>query len=243
MRWLCLVLLVLVGCEPIPDEPDLAKEIEKITTLGYVAASERAPEQSGVLLHAPEAYEGYTLFTLRSEPTIMLIDMAGVEVRSWELPGYRYISRVRPHPYGGMVAITVDPPGMVRLAADGTTLWAVDDGIHHDLDIRKDGSIYALCHEMESHPQILDQPIVVDYIVQYDGNGREVRRHKAQPDAAIGYPLCQHSTPPSRAKPGVASSHSASGSQSARKIAFIAEARLLIDGIVSSVTARSTARC
>ena len=176
MRWLVLCLLVLVGCEPIPDEPDLQKEIEKITTLGYLVASEPAPERSGVTVRKPGAYEGYTLFTLRSEPTALVIDMDGNVVRRWHVPGTNYWSRARPTPDGGLLVITSTPASLLRLDPEGGVVWQVVDGIHHDFEIRPNGHIYTLCNEVEFHQSLAPKPLIVDYIVEFDGRGRELRR-------------------------------------------------------------------
>ena len=176
MRWLALLLVLLAGCEPIPDEPDREKVLEQITTLGYLVASEPAPERSGVTVHEPEAYPGYTLFTLRCAPSAWLIDMQGNVVKQWSVPGAGYWSRVRPHPDGGLVVITGRPNGMMRLDPDGNVMWHRPGGIHHDMEMRDDGRIYTLYHETAEYPEVYPKPVVEDFVLELDADGNEIRR-------------------------------------------------------------------
>ena len=175
MRWLVLCLLVLVGCEPIPDEPDLQKEIEKITTLGYLVASEPAPERSGVTVWEPEAYEGYTLFTLRTEPTALLIDMGGNVVRRWHVPGANCWTRARLLSDGGLVVITRGPGGMLKLDPDGNPAWLRPDVVHHDFGFGPDEHIYTLVSAPGEYP-FFPAPIIDNCVVELDRTGHELRR-------------------------------------------------------------------
>ena len=158
--------------------PEVARELERIATLGYVAGSERAPSTTGVLTHdRGEAFAGHTLFTCGSGPEAFLIDMEGNLVHTWRSEGSIYWARAFVFPNGDLVAIECNPAGLVKLTKDSEVLWHFDGKAHHDFAIMRDGSVYVIVQEIVSRTHIMDgAPLIDDYIVLLDPAGNEVKR-------------------------------------------------------------------
>ena len=158
--------------------PEVERELERISTLGYVAGSEPAPGATGVLKYdRSAAYNDLTLFTCGSGPEAFLMDMEGRFVHSWTYPGSMYWARAfrsvnRPWTKGGCT-----PAGLIKLSSDSRLLWRYAKKAHHDFAVLRDGSVYVIVKETVVHPHIMDgAPVIDDFIVLLDPTGSEVER-------------------------------------------------------------------
>ena len=158
--------------------PEVERELERISTLGYVAGSEKAPSTTGVLTYERDAtFNGFTLYTCGGGPEAFLIDMEGNIVHSWTYPGSMYWARAFAFPNGDLVAIETHPAGVIKLSSSSELLWRFDGEAHHDFAVMRDGSVYVIVKEATTRPNILDgAPLLDDFIVLLDPMGREVKR-------------------------------------------------------------------
>ncbi|MBN2566165.1 MAG: aryl-sulfate sulfotransferase [Candidatus Eisenbacteria bacterium] len=151
-------------------------ELERIATLGYVAGVEPVPAQTGVLTYVPEAaFNGLTLYTGGEGLEAFLIDMHGDIIHKWSYQGSKGWPRARILPDGGLLAITADPPSLLRLDAESRLLWRFDDHAHHDLAVLGDGSICVLVRGMARRDYLNGgEPVIDDNVVLLDSEGREL---------------------------------------------------------------------
>ena len=158
--------------------PEIERELERISTLGYVAGSEPAPSATGVLQYdRSAAHNDLTLFTCGSGPEAFMIDMEGRFVHSWTYPGSIYWARAFVFPNGDLVAIECNPAGLIKLTSDSQLVWRYDRKAHHDFAVMRDGSAYVIVKETVVHPHVMGgAPVIDDYIVLLDPEGREVER-------------------------------------------------------------------
>ena len=176
------LVVVLAGCGSAPQEPQgrlteaQIRQLEAITTLGYVVGTHPAPAVTGVTINEPEAYPGYTLFTSRDRPGALLIDMQGNVIKSWYAPLGFYWSRVALQPDGSLVVITGGPPSILKIGADNVVQWHRGGLYHHDLQVMEDGRIYVLFRKWVERPGLHALPIAEDFIAELDPQGNEVRR-------------------------------------------------------------------
>lgn len=153
-----------------------------------------------------KTFGDYTLVLSAHRQAAALIDMNGEVVHWWHgefrdiWPDPSHVSdplsapRVywrRAHVFAdGDILVSIsgenDSPfgyGLVRLGRESTIEWRYPENVHHDFDVRDDGSILALSHEMrqtrtdpvEGIPQ-LDNTVLSDQVVVLDEGGTEVRR-------------------------------------------------------------------
>jgi len=132
-----------------PDglSPEELRELERITTLGYVAGGDSAPEDGGVTVREDGAYEGYTMIVSGDYPGAFLIGMDGEVLHSWHEDGPDYWVRAYAYPDGGVLAISAYPWRLVKLGADSELEWTYGEEFfraHHDFQVQRDGRIYVL---------------------------------------------------------------------------------------------------
>lgn len=158
--------------------PEVERELERLATLGYVAGSEPAPKETGVLTHdRSAALPGLTLYTYGGLPEAVLIDMEGDIVHSWTSPGAMYWARAFVMRNGDLLAIATNPPYMMKLTRDSDLTWKFEGKAHHDFAVMQDGTIYVLVRESVSRPDMRrGEPILDDNVVVLGPDGRELRR-------------------------------------------------------------------
>ncbi len=166
-----------------PDESDditdeQRRELERIATLGYVAAGDRAPDYEGVTVHDPTAYEGYTIFVSRDHPGAFLVDMRGRVLHYWVDDGPQEWARAWVYPDGSILGISAHPGRLARLDRDSRLIWTYGgDGLnpHHDFCVQPDGTIYVLMRRARVFPWLRDGVIQDDTVSVLEPDGGAVR--------------------------------------------------------------------
>ena len=186
-------------------EKEKSSEGSRVNTALWHDADYRG---KGVTQHVDgRAYEGLTFYTTAPLSGAALIDMQGQVVHKWELPFREawpdgpphidepvpenniYWRRAKLMPDGDVVATyagTADTPwgyGLIRVDKDSNLVWKYAKHTHHDVDIRPDGSVYALVQKfrdtkanpLDGVPQMSD-PVLEDFIVRLSPEGEEVER-------------------------------------------------------------------
>lgn len=164
--------------------------------------------QTGVTTHRPEeTAEGYTLFTSAHASAAFLVDQQGAVVHEWSkafrdvygesshvsdpVPSYK-ISWADAHvfPNGdvlGAYAADGDTPygyGLVKLDEDSNVLWKWEGHVHHDFDVRPDGTIWLLDQSFrdtseEPIPHVPDgwvDRVLEGFVVKLSPEGDELER-------------------------------------------------------------------
>ena len=137
------------------------------------------------------AYEGLNLYTSGHAAEALLARTDGEVLHRWsrafhetwpesEVPrdhlGVSYWRRVRLLEGGDLLAIH-EGLGLLKLDRSSRVVWAVENGAHHDLDVRPDGQIWVLTRTAAVVPRIHEtEPILEDFISVLDRDGRELRR-------------------------------------------------------------------
>jgi hypothetical protein len=154
------------------------RELERIATLGYVAASDPAPADVGVTVHDPDACPGYTLYVTRGHPGAFLIDMDGRVVHSWREDGPREWVRAWVDPDGSILGISADPARLAKLDSESNLLWTyggTDLAAHHDFRVEPDGTIYVLMRRPRQLEWLREAPLQVDMLCVLVPDGEAVR--------------------------------------------------------------------
>jgi len=183
-----------------PPPGPAADELAALEALGYVDAVEEATGQSGVTVHLPEAEAGWNLVLSAHAPEAALMTMEGEVVHRWHLPfreafpqkkggeGDSYWRMVHLLDDGGILAI-YEGLGLVRLDRDSTLLWALDEAVHHDLDVRADGTVLVLSRVAHVVAKVNpDAPLLEDFVLEVSAaDGRVLARHSIL-DAVLDSP-------------------------------------------------------
>lgn len=171
-------------------KPDSSSQLEG---LGYLSGYERTPGDSGVTVHEPQAWKGYTLYVSGDGPTARLIDMAGRVVHRWEIPWeeafgdsepelkisslqyQHFLRKFHVQPNGDLIGVFEDL-GMVKINRDSEVLWARLNYAHHDLWTQPDTHIYVLTREPREM-QLPDRTLIAldDEISVYSDTGQLLR--------------------------------------------------------------------
>jgi hypothetical protein len=158
-----------------------------------------------------KAFKGYTLYSSGHAQKVMLLDMEGEVVHRWDFsfrevwpssphipipspPQHIYVRRAHVYPDGELLACFVsasDTPygyGLARFDASGKLLWKYNGHTHHDFDVAKDGTIYALTHDLRDRPpqklSSLPSNVLEDFIVTLTPDG-EVKQKVSVLDAML----------------------------------------------------------
>ena len=168
------------------------EEIARLESMGYMQGTMPARRAAGVLQHdKARAYQGLNFYVSGHAPEAILMDMQGNVLHKW---GYDFFDawpdrpvprggrrpthwrRAYLYPNGDLLAI-YGGYGLVKLDKDSKLLWGYEDNVHHDLDVREDGTIYTLVRKGEWAREVnARSPVIVDYVVVLDENGKEQRR-------------------------------------------------------------------
>ncbi|MFH1501588.1 MAG: arylsulfotransferase family protein [Candidatus Eisenbacteria bacterium] len=170
-------------------------EVERLRSIGYVAGSQAAPENTGITQHDPlRSFAGLNFYTSGHAAGAVLMDMDGNVLHEWshsfidawktgpreELPkstkGAGFWRRAHLFENGDVLAI-FDGMGLIKVDKNSELIWAYLEGVHHDLDVLPDGRIFVLIREAHMNPSVsAELPVLEDYIAVLDGDGNELRR-------------------------------------------------------------------
>lgn len=171
--------------------PDLKEQME---ALGYAGGSSPASVAEGVTQYDAEAaFNGLNLCVSGHRPEATLMDMDGNALHSWHIAseevfeghlppegfgddGRDHWRRVYVFPNGDLLASHTGL-GLMKLDKDSRLLWVYHGGCHHDIHVGRDGRIYTLLAQSRLIPRVNSEtPVLEDYIVILDPDGKELRR-------------------------------------------------------------------
>lgn len=148
-----------------------------------VASSPTIYPTGTTIYKAGKTYDGYTIFTPRDPSKILMIDMEGSIVHSWEHSEYNY-TYAEPLPNGNLLAFFFKdasqwafPSGVAEVDWAGNVVWAqvnVDRYFHHDFERLENGNTLLLSTQVRSAPHISSKDIWDDHIVEVDPEGNVV---------------------------------------------------------------------
>lgn len=149
-----IAILLLAALSTITPEQE--RELQRIATLGYVAGTEGASAESGVIVHDPDlAYHGYTLYTSARGPEALLIDMDGEVVHRWASRRSLNWTRARLFENGDLLVVSrgAGREELFMLDSSSELKWAFPDRVHHDAVV-VGGKIYAVGASARNLPAI-----------------------------------------------------------------------------------------
>jgi hypothetical protein len=130
------------------DPPD-GETLQQLQALGYLdSAPTSNPEDRGVTVHLPGAFEGLNLYSSREQSSAQLIDMDGEVLHSWSDSGGKQWMHVEMLPEGDLLAIAKDHY-LVKLDWDSRAVWRHATRAHHDLALASDGRIFLLSRALQ----------------------------------------------------------------------------------------------
>ena len=173
-----------MGVEVAPGEGRFrrrgVKDRELLETLGYLDGSEaRTHEAGAVVLDAAAIAPGNNLYVSGQGPEAHLIDRDGKMLHTWKkdyfeaLPNSTW-DRAKPLPNhwrralllpDGTLFVIWGGQGMARLDKDSNVIWALDEPIHHDLELAPDGNLWTLSRRVERGRRgrnVLDEILALD---------------------------------------------------------------------------------
>ena len=174
------------------DTPPMSPERRAaIESLPYLSGYKPAPKRDGVTFHdETRAWLGLNLYVSASNPRAILTDMRGDTLCSWGIDLVdsttggtcpTHCRRAHLFPTGeliGIFEVDGDQSGpLVKLDLDSRVLWSYRARCHHDLFVRKDGTIYVLTYRLlDKHPRLpLTGSIMEDFITVLTPGGKEVK--------------------------------------------------------------------
>jgi len=170
-------------------EPEVAADVKAVPYLqGYRPAQDRLT----VVGHDPAAtFQGLNLYVSGHAAEAVLMDMEGRTLHRWRYPLRRlwpelardpemakleYWRRAYLYPNGDLLCI-YEGQGLVKLDASSRVLWAYRGGIHHDLFVAEDGTIYVLDREGKIIPRINPRAgVLEDFVTVLSPSGRPRRK-------------------------------------------------------------------
>lgn len=167
---------------------------EKLARLGYLTGYRESREVSGVVLNdGDRTFSGYNLYTSGHAPVATLTDMDGKVIHSWEYDlnkefkhrmrkrvdvkmGLKFFRRAYLFPNGELIAMA-DHVGVLKLDRGSRKIWFNSSDVHHDFDVTRSGTVYALGEKLIRNKlvgwkgKVRDNPIL-----KIDRNGKTVAR-------------------------------------------------------------------
>lgn len=171
------------------DTPAVSEDAAAVRALPYLAGYRQAPAASGVVKHdSSRAYQGLNLYVSGHAAEAVLMDMTGVVRHRWRQPLARIWSdlddaasrrldfwrRARLGPRGELLAI-FDGLGLIALDAESNLQWSLRGGMHHDLDLAPDGTIWVLDRSAREVPELRPGAMLEDFVTVVSADG-ELRR-------------------------------------------------------------------
>jgi len=161
------------------DENSVRKVIQSTSTrqgllhsLPYVAGTvDKKYKKSGVLQYEKgQAFEGYNFFHSGLKPLAKLVDMNGITIHEWALPGHEW-HHVELLPNGDIIVVAYEN-SLMRLNRDSQLIWRHDGLFHHNAHVTDNGQIYAIVRKEiqvdEIHPT---NAIYDDIILEFSMDG------------------------------------------------------------------------
>lgn len=153
------------------DVRSTTAELASLRSLPYLnSAPDPHGKDSGVLIHdKTRAFEGYTLYGPRTQPTAFLLEMDGNIAWKWQgAGGSEEWQHIQLLPDGGLLVIVKDKH-VERLDVNSKVLWKREMRAHHDLWIKGkvlwvldlEDRVLPAIHE--SRPTIVDKIAVLDF--------------------------------------------------------------------------------
>lgn len=166
-------------------------EIDALESLGYTEGEAEVPARVGVVLHdATKTAPGRNLWCSGHGPEAYLTELDGTVVHRWKRSwaeafgdapvrgkarGTRYWRRVELVGDRGLLAL-FEGHGLIRLDRDSRIQWALQERVHHDLELLGDGSMLVLARKsgvvQDIHPT---RPVVDDRILTVSAAGEVTR--------------------------------------------------------------------
>lgn len=177
------------------DWKQVAEEIKRLESIGYLAGTHAAPDEEGVTIHrAEDAWQGLNLYVSGHGTEAILMDMQGARLHAWsctferafpdepplapgEVQPFRdYFRRCWLLRDGTLLAI-FEGHSLIALDRDSNILWRFAGGAHHDIDVQPDGRIFTLTRTAHLVPRIHpSEPVLEDFVSELAPDGRELRR-------------------------------------------------------------------
>lgn len=163
------------------------REIERLSSIGYLSGSQPAPGVGGVTVHDPErAHAGLSFYTSGHFAGAVLMDMDGKVLHEWRYDfleawpeevekagqdGAEYWRWAHLFENGDVLAI-FEGIGIIKVDSESRLLWKRLGGQHHDLEVAEDGRIFTLTRRAHMVPEINERmPILEDYVTILDSEG------------------------------------------------------------------------
>jgi hypothetical protein len=168
-----------------------AREIARLSSIGYLSGYHPAPGVAGVTQHdADRSFEGLNFYTSGHCACAALMDMDGQVLHEWRLDfldawpeetelakqdGAEYWRWAHLFENGDVLAI-FEGLGLVKVDKDSRLIWKHLGGEHHALQVMPDGTIYTLTRRAHMVPSVNDKmPILEDFITILDADGNVLR--------------------------------------------------------------------
>lgn len=170
-----------------------AREVHAdVQALPYLQGYRPAQDKPRVLEHDRGAtFQGLNFYVSGHAAEAVLMDMGGRTLHRWRYPLRRlwpdlardpamakleYWRRAYLFPNGDLLGI-YEGLGLVKLDARSRVLWSHRGGIHHDLSVLSDGTIYALDRDGKIIPRINPKEgVLEDFVTVFDASGKVLRR-------------------------------------------------------------------
>jgi hypothetical protein len=163
-----------------------------VQALPYLQGYRPAEDRPTVSRHdSAAAFQGLNFYVSGHAAEAVLMDMEGKVLHRWRHPLRRlwpdlarapkaakleYWRRAHLYPNGDLLGI-YEGEGLVKLDARSRVLWAYRGGIHHDLFVMPDGTIYALDREGKIIPRINPRHgVLEDFVTVLSPAGRLLRK-------------------------------------------------------------------
>ncbi len=163
-----------------------------VQALPYLQGYRPAQDHPTVTEHDSGAtYQGLNFYVSGHAAEAVLIDMTGKILHRWRYPMRRlwrdlardpamakleYWRRAYVFPNGDLLGI-YEGQGMVKLNARSRVLWSYRGGIHHDLFVAEDGTIYTLDREGKVIPRINPRAgVLEDFVTVLSPSGKLRRK-------------------------------------------------------------------
>ncbi len=163
-----------------------------LRTVPYLQGYRRAEDRPVITAHDPgAAYQGLNFYVSGHAAEAVLMDMEGRTLHRWRYPLRRlwpelaarpemakleYWRRAYVFPDGRLLGI-YEGLGLVELTPRSHVRWKYRGGIHHDLFVAADGTIYVLDRDFKVLPRINPKEgVLEDFVTMLSPRGKLLRR-------------------------------------------------------------------
>ena len=169
--------------------PQQREDMERLSALGYLDATEEAQTDQVVTIHDPKkTFDGVNLYVSGHNAEALLVDMNGALLHRWTYDPETHGKALLDEPHdprwhmfhvypNGDLIVLQHHEGLLKLDKDSKMLWARTPGsVHHDMDVMDSGELFVLTRSPEMMDWISDEkPIVNDTITELSAEGEVVR--------------------------------------------------------------------